>query len=236
MKGLHREHMPKDILKSLRRGLGFVDRFVVSTQPLAEAFAGLHDDIRVVENRLPVGWWGGLHGARRQGRKPRVGWAGGASHTGDLELVLDVVRELAEEVEWVFFGMCPEKLQPYVKEIHAGVDIDRYPAALAALNLDLAIAPVEQNLFNECKSNLRLLEYGACGFPVVCSDLVCYQGDLPVTRVKNRFRDWVDAIRMHIHDLDAAALAGDELRRQVMKHWMLDGDNLAQWRAAWLPD
>ncbi len=236
MKSVHREHMPKDILKSLRRGLGFVDRFVVSTQPLAEAFAGLHDDIRVVENRLPLDWWGGLHGARRRGQKPRVGWAGGASHTGDLELLLDVVRELAGEVEWVFFGMCPEKLQPYVKEVHAGVDIDRYPAALAALNLDLAIAPVEQNLFNECKSNLRLLEYGACGFPVVCSDLVCYQGDLPVTRVKNRFRDWVEAIRMHINDLDAAAAAGDELRRQVMKHWMLSGENLQRWHAAWLPD
>lgn len=32
MKSLHREHMPKDILGSLRRGLSFVDRFVVSTE------------------------------------------------------------------------------------------------------------------------------------------------------------------------------------------------------------
>lgn len=236
IKSVHREHMPKDILKSLRRGLGFVDRFVVSTQPLAEAFVGLHDDIRVIENRLPVGWWGGLHGARRQGHKPRVGWAGGVSHTGDLELVLDVVRELAGEVEWVFFGMCPDKLRPYVKEIHVGVNIDSYPVALAALNLDLAIAPVEQNLFNECKSNLRLLEYGACGFPVVCSDMVCYRSDLPVTRVKNRFKDWVDAIRMHTNDLDAAARLGDELRSRVYRDWMLDGANVEAWRKAWLPD
>src|SRR5690606_18926817 len=45
MKSVHREQMPKDILKSLRKGLGFVDRFVVSTEPLAEAFSGLHGDI-----------------------------------------------------------------------------------------------------------------------------------------------------------------------------------------------
>lgn len=236
LKSVHREHMPRDILKSLRRGLGFVDRFVVSTAPLAEAFAGLHADIRVVENRLPLEWWQGLQAKRRRGRKPRVGWAGGASHTGDLELIADVVKELAQEVEWVFFGMCPAVIRPYVHEVHAGVEIDAYPAALASLDLDLAVAPVEQNLFNECKSNLRLLEYGACGFPVVCSDLECYRGELPVTRVKNRFRDWVDAIRMHINDLDAAAEAGDRLRAAVHRDWMLEGAGLERWRDAWMPD
>ncbi len=236
IKSIHRLHMPKDILRSLRRGLGYVDRFVVSTQPLAEAFSGLHGDIRVIENRLPVGWWMGLQSARGVGGKPRVGWAGGAGHTGDLELIADVVKELAEEVEWVFFGMCPDKLRPYIHEFHAGVFIHQYPSVLASLNLDLALAPLEQNLFNECKSNLRLLEYGACGYPVICSDVRSYQDGLPVTRVKNRFRDWVDAIRSHINDLDSAARAGDELRAAVLNGWMLEGENLEAWRRAWLPD
>ena len=136
----------------------------------------------------------------------------------------------------MFFGMCPEKLRGYVYEVHAGIDIESYPAALAALDLDLALAPLEQNLFNECKSNLRLLEYGACGFPVVCTDIRCYQGDLPVTRVKNRFRDWVDAIRMHISDLDATAQQGDALKAAVLNGWMLEGENLELWRKAWMPE
>jgi glycosyltransferase involved in cell wall biosynthesis len=236
LKSAHRQHMPKDILKSLKRGLGFVDRFVVSTECLAEAFAGMHEDIRVVHNRLPTGWWQGLQGQRRASSRPRVGWAGGSSHTGDLELIEDVVKELANEVEWVFFGMCPESIRPYVHEFHPGVAIDQYPAALARLNLDLALAPVELNLFNECKSNLRLLEYGACGFPVICSDIRCYQGDLPVTRVKNRFKDWVDAIRMHLSDLDATARMGDELQALVRRDWMLEGGNLELWLKAWTPD
>ena len=236
LKSAHRQHLPKDILRTLRRGLGYVDRFVVSTPALAEAFAGLHPDIRVIENRLPVGWWQGLRAERRRGERPRVGWAGGSSHTGDLELIADVVRELADEVDWVFFGMCPPSIRPFVREVHAGVPIERYPRALAALDLDLALAPVEQNLFNECKSNLRLLEYGACGFPVVCSDVRCYQDDLPVTRVKNRFRDWVEAIRMHTRDLDAAARAGDNLRERVLADWMLDGEHSRAWYRAWMPD
>lgn len=237
LKSIHRQDMPKDILKSLRRGFSLVDRLVVSTEALADAYAGMHGDIRVVENRLPSNWWGGLKSKRRVGAMPRVGWAGGISHTGDLDLIADVVKELASEVEWVFFGMCPDRLRPYISEFHPGIQIDNYPQALARLNLDLALAPVEQNLFNECKSNLRLLEYGACGFPVICSDVRCYQGDgLPVTRVKNRFRDWVDAIRAHINDLDAAAKVGDELRIAVLSGWMLEGENLGTWRKAWLPD
>ena len=235
IKSFHRSHMPKDIVRSLRRALGYVDRFVVSTQPLAEALAGMHDDIRVSENRLPANWWKDRQGERRVGLKPRVGWAGGVGHTGDLELIVDVIKELADEVEWVFFGMCPEKVRPYVHEFHPGVAIHQYPAVLASMNLDLALAPLEQNLFNECKSNLRLLEYGVCGFPVIASDVRCYRGDLPVTLVKNRFRDWVDAIRAHIHDLDAAARAGDELRSAVLNKWMLEDGNLESWRKAWLP-
>ncbi len=237
MKSAYRQAMPRDVLKSLRRGLSYVDRLVVSTPALAEALAGLHEDIRVVGNRLPVSWWAEVRpGQRGVSRKPRVGWAGGAGHTGDLEMIADVVRELAGEVEWVFMGMCAESLRPYVHEFHPGVAIEQYPAALAGLNLDLALAPVEQNLFNDCKSNLRLLEYGACGVPVICSDVRCYREDgLPVMRVKNRFRDWVEAIRMHLADMEATARQGDELRDVVLRDWMLQGDALDAWLKAWRP-
>ncbi|MDF5919627.1 hypothetical protein P4133_08705 [Pseudomonas aeruginosa] len=37
------------------------------------------------------------------------------------------------------------------------MEIERYPAYLASLDLDLALAPPEQNRFSRCKSNLRLL-------------------------------------------------------------------------------
>ncbi|MCK0163756.1 glycosyltransferase [Marinobacter sp. S6332] len=234
LKSAYRKNMPKDILKSLRRSLKHVDRFVVSTHPLAEAFKGIHSDIRVVENRLPLEWWQDLNSMRRQSDKPRVGWAGGIGHTGDLELVEAVVRELAEEVDWVLFGMCPDSLKPFVKEVHEGVDIALYPPKLASMNLDLAIAPLEDNLFNRCKSNLRLLEYGACGFPVVCSDVEPYRAHgLPVTRVKNRYKDWMDAIRMHLSDLDETARQGDELKSVILRDWMLEGENLQQWLRAW---
>lgn len=227
----------KSINKGIREGLALADRFVVSTSGLAEAFEGFHRDIRVSELKLPPAWWQDLKLARNDGPKPRVGWAGGNLHAGDLELVGDVVKALANEVDWVFFGMCPESLLPWVKEFHTGVQIEFYPEKLASLNLDLAIAPLENNIFNDCKSNLRLLEFGACAYPVVCSDARTYrESGLPVTVVKNRFKDWVAAIRMHINDLDEAHRCGNALRQAVLSDWMLRDDALEKWRSNWIPD
>ena len=227
---------PKDTVKLLREGFSNVDRLVVSTPGLAEAYAGWHPEIQVLELKLPLAWWGELQIRRTEHAKPRVGWAGGSSHQGDLELIADVVKDLADEVDWVFFGMCPKKLRPYVKEFHNGVPIHAYPQKLASLDLDLAVAPLESNPFNDCKSNLRLLEYGICGYPVVCSNVRAYvESGLPVMPVKNRYKDWVDAIRAHIQDLDQTRKLGLQLQQLVLKQWMLEGNSLTHWQKAWLP-
>ncbi|MFG9943876.1 hypothetical protein ACG3RN_25725 [Pseudomonas aeruginosa] len=86
---------------------------------------------------------------RRDAERPRVGWAGGIGHGGDLQVIAEVVRELADEVDWVFFGFCPDRSVVPMCANTIGVEIERYPAYLASLDLDLALAPLEQNRFNE---------------------------------------------------------------------------------------
>ncbi|WP_024678171.1 glycosyltransferase [Pseudomonas syringae] len=233
----HRRSMPDNIAQMLRKGIGLCDRVVVSTQPLAQALSSMHSDIRVVPNMLAPHLWSSLRSQRRTSGKPRIGWGGGTSHRGDLELIVDVVRELADEVEWVFFGMCPDLLKPYIHEFHSAVSLNSYPAKLASLNLDLALAPLEFHIFNDCKSNLRLLEYGACGYPVICSDTEAYRGHLPATRVyTNSSEEWLKAIRMHLSDPNASYRMGDELRETVLRDFMLRGENLQYWANGWLPD
>lgn len=233
----HSRNMPADMESIVRRGISLCDRVVVSTQPLADALSSMHQDIRVVPNMLAQHFWLGLQSQRRASNKPRVGWGGGTSHTGDLEVIAEVVRTLADEVEWVFFGMCPPDLEPFVHEFHRGIGLAEYPAKLASLNLDLALAPLEQHIFNDCKSNLRLLEYGACGYPVICTDTLAYRGYLPCTRVvSNSTEEWLEAIRMHLADPDASYRMGDELREIVLRDYMLRGDNLQNWVHGWLDD
>ncbi|MDB6145333.1 MAG: glycosyl transferase family protein [Pseudomonas sp.] len=238
-KNAHVRNMPNSIEmeRLVRRGIGLCDRVVVSTEPLADALSSMHHDIRVVPNMLASHLWTDLRGQRRTSKKPRVGWGGGTSHSGDLEIIADVVRELADEVDWVFFGMCPEALRPYVHQFIGVIDLDIYPAKLASLNLDLALAPLEFHIFNDCKSNLRLLEYGACGFPVICSDTAAYRGYLPCTRVmSNSTEEWLEAIRMHLADPDASYRMGDDLHEAVMRDFVLRGDNLRYWEHGWLED
>jgi GT2 family glycosyltransferase len=236
-KNSHARNKPTDIETYLRKAISLCDRVVVTTDALGNALSSMHRDIRVVPNTLAPHLWTGLKSLRGVSSKPRIGWGGGTSHTGDLEVIGEVVRKLAQHVEWVFFGMCPESLLPYVHEFHPSIGLVDYPRKLASLNLDLALAPLEFHIFNDCKSNLRLLEYGACGYPVVCSDTEAYRGDLPCTRVRdNTTEQWLEAIRMHLSDPIASYRMGDELRERVLRDYVLRGDVLSKWEWGWLAD
>ena len=233
-KSAHRASIAPDIGQRIKQALAVCDRFVVSTEPMARAYGKLCDEVVIVPNRLEKSRWLGLTGGRRQGGKPRVGWAGAIGHLGDLGIIAQVVEATAKEVDWIFFGMCPDALRPFVTEFHPWVALHEYAARLAALDLDLAVAPLEYHPFNEAKSNLRLLEYGVLGYPVLCTDILPYQGDLPVVRISNKHRDWVRAIRDLVADRDACRQAGEKLRQAVLRDWMLE-DHLDEWKRAWLP-
>ncbi|ROL62838.1 glycosyltransferase family 2 protein [Pseudomonas vranovensis] len=230
-----REGLGEDVFHSLQQALGCVDRLVVPTAALAQAFAGLHGDIRVVETRLSIDAWRHIKGQRRTAGRPRLGWVGSSEQASDLEVIAPVIKALAADVEWVFFGFCPNSLRPYVHEYHEGVEVQQYPQKLAGLNLDLALVPLQQTLFNVCRGNQRQLEFGACAVPVICSDIGQEQDDLPVSRVHNSYEHWIEAIGLHLANLDAAQRRGDELRDAVHRCWMLDEDHLQRWRSAWLP-
>jgi len=225
---------PKNIRRKLKEKFQCSDRVIVANEALAAEFSKLTDDIIVVPNYLEKARWSELAIPEKQIRKKlRVGWAGGQEHIGDLAFILPVVEALHKEVDWVFMGLCPDKLMPFVKEAYQGVEFDLYPQQLANLGLDLAIAPLEHNKFNECKTNLRLLEFGVLAWPIVCSDILPYQ-NAPVTRVANNVEHWIKVLREKIDDPDELRKEGVLLQRWVMENYMLD-DHLDEWFVALMP-
>lgn len=231
----HRQGIPADVMTRMRDAIGLCDRLVVATEPLAEAYGQFCREVIVRPNYLPRRLWGDLEPKGAMHKKPRVGWAGGIGHSGDLGLIAPVVEALADEVDWVFFGMCPESLRRFVKDRIPAVPVEIYPGVLAQLDLDLALAPLEDIPFNRAKSHLRLLEYGACGYPVIASDICPYRMDLPITRVGWRMRDWIKAIRERLAEPEALAKEGRQLRSEIRNRWMLDG-HLDEALRAWMPD
>lgn len=231
-----RAALPKNILQALRATLAQVDRLVVSNEIIAESCAGFHSDIRVVPDRLSPALWGEIISQRGMGRKPRIGWAGTADNNVDLDIIHKLVSQLHDRVEWVFYGYCPPSLRPWVTEFHAAVKPLQYPRKLASLNLDLALLPLSDSVWNRHISPVRLLEYGVCGIPVICSNIVSLRNSYQATRVENRLKNWREAIEMHLDNLDENYRLGDRLRKQINETAMFTGENLVAHTRCWLPE
>lgn len=228
-----RKHIPPNARSRLKYALARCDRLVVSTDFLAETYRHFIGDIRVVPNRLEKNIWCPLNSLKRTSNKPRIGWAGGSTHQGDLLLLKEIIEQTRGEADWIFFGMCPDEIRPLLAEYHDLVSFDEYPAYLAKLNLDIAVAPLTISPFNQGKSNLRLLEYGALGIPVVCTDIDPYRNS-PACRVENSANAWVAALRERIYDAEGREKEGIAMRDWVHRSYLLE-DHLHEWLDAHLP-
>ena len=207
------------------------DSMIVTTEPLKNHYEKYIENVNIIPNCLAKQWFA-LSPAKTKRDRIRVGWIGAGQHQGDLEIINEVVKVLSDRVDWIFMGMHTEQVKPYIKEFHSFVSIKDYPEKMASLDLDIAVAPLEDNLFNQCKSNLRLLEYGAMTWPVVCADVLTYQtNNPPVIRVKPSVPDWLAALNRLIDDEPERLRLGQELHTWVVNNYTLE--NWApEWRAA----
>ncbi|MBU2790750.1 MAG: glycosyltransferase [Acidithiobacillus caldus] len=225
----------EDTASRLREACSLVDRLIVSTPFLAQAYGDWAPEVVVCRNALPGNVWTfpkRCYSALN--RRPRVGWAGSSGHLGDLKVLYPVVRALADQVDWVFMGDIPGALAKYSAEVHPRVPIDDYPRALYNLELDLAVAPLVDCDYNSAKSHLRLLELGVCGYPVVCSDVEAFS-DVPMPGVRlvpNEPDAWIQAIEDCIEHPANLSEWGSELLAFIESHWLLDG-RVGEWASAW---
>jgi glycosyltransferase involved in cell wall biosynthesis/GT2 family glycosyltransferase len=217
-----------DIGKRIARALASCDRLVVSTPALAEAY-GRGIETHVIRNALDEQVWSGLTNRPRDGKRPRIGWAGAHQHLGDLALIEKAVAATHREVDWVFFGMCPPSLRRHAVEFHDIVPVADYPSALASLGLDAAVAPLVDNAFNRAKSDLKILEYGILGIGVIASPVGAYR-ETPV-RFAETADAWVDAVRAVAADRGKSRAQGHALREWVLTHGTL-AQMLPSWRLA----
>lgn len=111
----------------------------------------------------------------------------------DLDIILDCIKKTLNEVQWIFFGYAPPRLQEYIKagkiEYHPGVSILNYPSVLHNLRLNAIIAPVKDCEFNRCKSNIKWLEACAIGVPLYAQNIPTYSNYMPELQLFNDSTD-----------------------------------------------
>jgi len=88
--------------------------------------------------------------------------------------------------------------------------------------MDIAIAPLEDNRFNRCKSELKAIEAGAYSLPIVCADVEPYRAI--IKHGENGFlarkpRHWKKYLYMLIHDKDLREHLGRNLRKTIEERY-----------------
>lgn len=190
-------YQDEQYMKNIRMMLNASDFVLVTTQELGdyycERFGVNPDSLIVIPNYLPMWWIGHCYDLEKSVKefnlnkaRPRIGLIGAPSHydvnrkklDNDITAILPYIRKTVKDYRWVIFGSKIPELEDLVAsndvEYHHGIDILHYPDTVRALSLQYIVAPLQDNTFNRCKSNIKLTESWAMGIGCAAQDLCCY--------------------------------------------------------------
>jgi hypothetical protein len=189
-----------EILKS-------VDCIVCSTFELEKHFKKYNKTI-VIKNRLSEALWQQHDCINHENKKPRILWTGSRSHVnpktgeGDFDPeLIKFIKKTTNRYQWVFIGVIPPDLKSndQIEFYPWNYCYFEYSSFIKSLKIDLAIAPLQDNDFNKCKSNLKALEYTSIGVPCVYTNITPYS--FMTLKTKNTYK-FIDSIEKLAEDFD----------------------------------
>jgi len=170
--------------KTIKEILKIVDGIIVSTDNLKKKLLPFNKNIQVIPNHLPQFLWGDIKKANiKENKKLKIGYAGSFNHFAQKESggdfpkeFIDFIIKTTDKYEWIFVGGVPFELKNNSKiTYYDWKPVMVLPNFLKSLDLDLMIAPLEHNTFNESKSNIKALETVALGLPLIATDIEPYK-------------------------------------------------------------
>jgi glycosyltransferase involved in cell wall biosynthesis len=210
------------------------DLITVSTPKLKNVLGKYHDNVIVLPNYFDDDIWHLKPPVlKKSGNEViSIGYMGGYSHKPDLEYIAPVLRNLIERypqrLHFHFWGIePPEEIRslPQVTTTrsynYSYIDFANFFQTQSA---DIFIAPLMDNLFNRCKSQIKFFEYSALGAPGVFSDLETYQE--VITHGKNgllasSLDDWSECIMQLIEDEDLRFQLATKAQATIRADWLL---------------
>lgn len=150
----------------------------VTGSGLADRFRFINPCMVVFENQMAT-----LGRVDRQTSKRVIlGWAGSSSHKRDIEAVRDVIGQIMHTYSQVHFAFMGD--EAIYNTLSAAIPVGRgiyTPAGTLddylcfVQKLDIGIAPLQDNPYNRCRSDIKFLEYASRGVVSVLSSLPPYE-------------------------------------------------------------
>ena len=194
--------------------------------------------------------------APRKGRTCRVGWVGGIHHEEDVKEFPGVAMAVnarvgPENVHWGWYGRPPMPMKDgkpdpdwqqdvwknYERFLSRGIrhrNFNVYQALPAAdygrmyTNIDVAIAPLQFNNFNDSKSEIKVAECGRYGVPLIATDCGCYDETIINGQTgylipkDNPKSEWVRTLTKVIKDRKHREEMGENLRKITDEHFNIN--------------
>lgn len=209
---------------------------IVSTEGLKDRLSHLNSRIAVVQNSLDERLFG--EALRRKptasrDRSMTIGFMGTPTHDADIMMILQPLREALREYRGklelqVVGGLGdPATMRAFeglpFKILDVGAHV-QYPLfvrwMIENLRWDLAVAPLEDNPFTRCKSDLKFLDYSALGIPGIYSRLPPYEGTVRHLDTgyltDNTPEAWAEGLVRLLTDDDLRLRLAANARRYVM--------------------
>lgn len=207
----------------------------VSTQNLADYLLPYNPTIQMIPNYLNDEIWlqdESLIANKQDDDIVTIGYMGGHSHQPDLDLIVPVLKKLAEKydkkIRFKFIGIqAPHELEAISETlwIHAEAYVyTKFAEFFKNQEFDFAIAPLEENLFNTCKSGIKYLEYSAIGVPAIYSAIPPY-----TNYIQNGFNgllanskdEWLDSLVTLIENPDLRNKLAKNAKKDIVENWLL---------------
>lgn len=156
------------------------------------------------------------------------------NHQDDFAPTVKHIIKTRNMFEWHFYGSYPFAVREYVQsgqmKFVPWVDLPKFPEAMANSGAQLTFASLQDNNFNRCKSNIKLIEAGALGIPCVCPDMPTYKDALLKYKTGDEF---IDVVQSALKNQTVYADLCKKSRAYADNFWLDDEPNLMKYYEAY---
>ena len=205
------------------------DAVIVSTAPLANRVRHLNPSVFIWPNAIDERLASETKPTDDEGAD--IGYFGTMSHLSDLLSVLESMEEAMSNLpERPEMELCGISGDPRLSDLFAAqcdvrlLPVNGHYAAFQArlqqhTHWKTGLAPLADELFNHCKSDIKFLDYALAGIPGVYADCQAYGSVLDgETGLKAAPNGFGIAVRRLLEDHDLRRHIRTNARRHVMEH------------------